>query len=410
MIIGGILIVPFWVALKPSYLKHASERLGILPYPENCIWIHAASVGEIKASVPFLKKIISSGYNVLLTTITPAGRNYASTLNIKGLSISYAPFDSIILTCYAVRRVKPAVLVILETEIWPNLIVSASKAHVKIVSINARLSQKAAKNYMYIRSTMAFLLNRFQLICVQTPDDAGRFSGFGVDRHKIHITDNIKYAVMAEKKTMPTYNIKSLFPNRRIIIAGSTHSGEEQIVVNCFKSLKQYFDALLLILAPRHINRINEVEGIIEEAGLTCVKFSSLSKSIVTGKFDILLLDTIGELSNIYSIGDAVFIGGSMVPVGGHNLIEAVIYKKPVIYGQYINSIKEFVSLLEGNGGIMIRDENELCSTIKDLLEHPDKTEVLGNRAYNAIKQKTDVLDNIMEIMREKHILKTDKQ
>ena len=406
LIVAGLVLgLPVILVFKPSYLKHVSERLGMLPHRENCIWVHAASVGEIKASVPLLKRIIASGYNVHLTTVTPAGRQFASTLDIQDLSVSYAPADSILFTWHAMRRIKPKALIILETEIWPDLIVSASASHAEIASINARLTEKALKGYLYVRPLMTFLLKRFNLICVQTADDMKRFIKLGAIPGNIYITGNIKYAVTQGIPSAPVKHMKEMFSGRHIIIAGSTHSGEEQIVCDCFVSLKKYFASPLLILAPRHLNRISEVEEILKRSGLTYLKRSLIDSGSAKDHIDVVLLDTIGELADVYSIGNAIFIGGSMVPVGGHNIIEAAIYKKPVIYGKYVDSIKEFVSLLDGNGGIMVSDESELCSAIKDILEHPDKTGALGKKAFDIISRKVETVNNVIGIMKKAGVL-----
>ena len=400
IIAGIILITPFLLVIKPSYLKYVSERMGKLPRRKAAIWVHAASVGEVKASIPLIKHIASLGREVLLTTVTPAGRRYASTLTIQGLSISYAPVDNIFSTLYAVRRLNPKTLVIIETELWPNMILAAAINGVNIVSVNARLTQKAFNAYLYIRPVMQFLLKRFKLICVQTADDGNRFAKLGAEPKKIQITGNIKYAIGAAARPASALNLKKLFPGRHIIIAGSTHQGEEQIVINCFLSLKQTAGRPLLILAPRHLSRVGEVEVLIQKSGLDYMKRSSMDGDVTAASADVLLLDTIGELADIYSIGDAIFVGGSMVPVGGHNLLEVTIHKKPVIYGRYIDTIKDFVSLLNGNGGIMVHDEHELCEAIKNLIEHTEKAEALGKKAYELIAQKVDILNNIISIMK----------
>ncbi len=398
--LGIVIIAPFLLLVKPSALKHVSERMGRLPRMKNAIWVHAASVGEIKASMPLLKHITSMGYEVLLTTVTSTGRQYGTTLKIKGLSISYAPLDNIVSTLYAVHRLKPKTLIIIETELWPNMILSAYMTGTNIVSVNARLTQKAFKAYLYIHHVMRFLLKRFKLICVQTQDDMNRFVKLGAETKTIQITGNIKYVIAPDRTPSSVMNLKKMFSNRYIVIAGSTHQGEEQIVINCLLSLKSFLNMPLLILAPRHLNRIGDVESIIKQSGLIYIKRSTIDEGIATNKVDILLLDTIGELADIYSIGDAIFVGGSMVPIGGHNLLEVVVHKKPVIYGQHIDTIKDFVSLLNGNGGIMVHNENELCEAIKDLLEHTEKAETLGKRAFELISQRVDILNNIIDIMK----------
>ncbi|MCL4478006.1 MAG: hypothetical protein M1381_02740 [Deltaproteobacteria bacterium] len=404
VIIGIIIIAPFLLIKNTSSFKNISERMGGLPAINNCIWVHAASIGEVKASIPILKKLISLGYNVLLTTMTPSGRKYGSSLDIKGLFVSYAPIDSLLFTTIAVKRVKPKAFVILETEIWPNLILSVSVAGVKITGVNSRLTKKASKGYMYMRPIMKFLLTRFTILCVQTNDDKSRFLSLGAEDGTIHVTGNLKYAMTINSDTYIAKDIKKLFYNKRIIIAGSTHRDEEAIVLRCFSLLKQSINNIALIIAPRHLERVSEIEDLIIKEGFGYIKRSILNKPS-NGQAEVLLVDTIGELSDIYSIGDVIFIGGSMTPVGGHNLIEAIIHRKPVIYGQHTESVKELVQQLDNKGGIMVHDENELCNAIKGLLEDPDKARLLGNVAYGIINQKVNVVDNIVKIMKTEKII-----
>ncbi len=409
LILAGILIVPlFLLVIRPSYLKHGLERLGRVPRLQESVWIHTASVGEVKASVPLIERIISSGNRVLLTTVTPAGRQYASTLRIQGLSVSYAPLDNILFTLYAVRRSCPKTLIIIETELWPNMILAAALNRVKIVSVNARLTYKAFRAYRVLGPVLRSVLRRFTLICAQTPDDRDRFVKLGAAPTAVRVTGNIKYAIGTNGRSDPAEKLKKTFPGRQIIVAGSTHQGEEKIVADCFLSLRQVFKSLLLILAPRHLDRTGEVELLLRQAGLRFLKRSSMDTAgtaIQQDAIDVLLLDTIGELADIYSIGDAVFVGGSLVPVGGHNLLEVVVHKKPVIFGHYTDTIKEFVSLLDGSGGIMVHDQAELCAAISNLLEHPQQAQELGEKAFMLIKQKVDTLNNIMALMKSAGVL-----
>ena len=402
---GIILITPVLLVVKPSYLKFISERMGKFPVRKAQIWVHAASVGEVKASIPLLSHITSLGHDVLLTTVTPAGRQYASTLSIQGLSVSYAPVDTLPSTLYAVRRLAPKTLVIIETELWPNMILAAALNGVTIVSVNARLTQRAFQAYRYIHPVMRFLLKHFKLICVQSADDGSRFMKLGARPETIHMTGNIKYAIGPAVLPPSAVSLRKLFPDRHIIVAGSTHQGEEQMVIDCLVSLKKDNSMPLLILAPRHLNRTGEVEDLIRRSGLRYIKRSAMDTQVSTDTVDILLLDTIGELADIYGIGDAIFVGGSMVPVGGHNLLEVTIHKKPVIYGHYTDTIKDFVSLLDGNGGIMVHDQAELCTAISSLLEYPQRAQELGEKAFGLITQNVDTLNNIMAIMKAANVL-----
>lgn len=408
ILVGGIVALVFVLVFKPSYVKYISERVGKVPAIKGAIWIHAASVGEVRATIPLLKLITSLGYNVLLTTVTPAGRRYASTLKINNLFVSYVPFDSIFTTLYAFYRVKPRVLIIMETELWPDLILSAFINRVSAVSVNARLTEKAFKEYRYIKPVMKFLLKRFKLIFVQTEEDRSRFLRLGAIESAIKVSGNIKYSITTDKALPVAMHIKKLFSNKHIIIAGSTHQGEERMIIHCLSSLKQLLMKPLLILAPRHLNRIEEVEGLINQAGLRYVKRSAIGigrTGLVEEDVDVLLLDTIGELADIYSIGDVIFVGGSMVPVGGHNLLEVVIHKKPVIYGRYVDTIKEFVALLNGRGGIMVNNEQELCEAIRTLIEHPEQRLMLGNKAYELVMEKVHTVDNIVKMMQNTGII-----
>ncbi|MGB9736181.1 MAG: 3-deoxy-D-manno-octulosonic acid transferase [bacterium] len=405
VIIGTIIAVPVLLISRPSYLKHASERFGRLPDTKGCIWIHAASVGEVKASAALITRIASFGHRILLTTVTPAGRAYGSTLRIDNLTVSYLPVDNILSTLYAFHRVKPKALIIIETELWPNLLLAAIINRVHIVSVNARLTQKAFESYRYIYPVMKFLLKRFTFIGVQTVDDQKRFLSLGARADTIRVTGNIKYSIISNNASPFVQYLKRALENRNVIIAGSTHQGEESMIINCLLSLKHALNNPILIIAPRHLNRIADVEIVIQQAGLKYIKRSAISNDSSMADIDVLLMDTIGELADIYSIGDAIFVGGSMVPVGGHNVLEVVVHKKPVIYGLYVDTIKEFVSLLDGNGGIMVNNEQELCKAIANLIQHPQMAQSLGNRAHALVMEKVNTVNTVINALKEMGLL-----
>ncbi len=405
ILLGVLVAIPALLIVRPSYLKHLQERLGRLPGVPGAVWVHAASVGEVKASVPLLKRIRSLGHRVVLTTNTSAARELGSGLGIEGVSVSYAPLDGIAFTLYAMHRVSPKALIIMETELWPDMLLSAHIAGVSVASVNARLTPKGLKGYLHIRRVVRPLLARFRLVCVQTEEDGERFVRLGARRETVHVTGNIKYAIACEDAATSSGDLRRLFPGRPVVIAGSTHTGEEKIIIDCFTAIKQAADRPLLIIAPRHLARTGEVEAIIQQAGLRCIKRSSITEQTAASEIDVVLLDTIGELAGLYGIGDAIFVGGSMVPVGGHNLLEVVVHKKPVIYGRHTESIKDIVALLDGNGGIEVGDGASLCAAIEDLLAHPEKARALGLKAFDIIKNKVGTLDSTVKIMRDAGVL-----
>lgn len=405
ILLGIVLLVPGLVIFKPSYMDHALERLGKLPNTNGCIWIHAASVGEVKASAVFINKILSLGHKVVLTTVTPAGREFGLTLKLDNLSVSYLPIDSIFLMLYAFHRTKPRTLIIIETELWPNFLLAAIINRVNIVSVNARLTQKSFKRYMYIHPVTRFLLKRFTFIGAQTAEEQVRFLKLGANVEAVNVTGNIKYSIASNNISSFVQEFRNALVNRKIIIAGSTHNNEERIVLRCFNSIKHRLNNPILILAPRHLSRIPDVEKEIQQANLKYIKRSEIDSGYFISDIDVLLIDTIGELADLYSIGDAIFVGGSMVPVGGHNILEVVIHKKPVIYGKYVDTIKDFVHLLEGSGGIMVNNEQELCEAILAIIEDQQKAQSLGDKAYTLVSEKVNTVNKIMGVLRAKNLL-----
>jgi len=283
-----------------------------------------------------------------------------------------------------------------ETELWPNLIGEAKKRGCIIAMINGRVSHRSFKRYLAVRSLFKQTLSCFDLLCVQSEEHKERLIQLGASPDKIRVTGNLKFdRLLYVSKTSSKDQLKrklGIADKYLVIIGGSIRSGEELILLRVFAKLKSEKDDLLFILAPRHLDKLNEVERILSGMKLSFVRRSRLDGNIRSDQPDVILLDTMGELSGLYALADVAFVGGSLVPVGGHNLLEPAIYGVPVVFGPYTDHFKEEAKILtKSGGGIQVNNEDELILKLSCLIEDKEKRLKLGECAKAAIGKETGV-------------------
>ena len=307
----------------------------------------------------------------------------AEKLKEKLFYIFYFPFDFPFVVKRVLRKIQPSLIVLAETELWPNLLKYAEYFNIPIISTNGTISDSSFTRYERIRPLFKNVINKVSHFCMQTQTDKDRLIQLGVDPEKITVTGNTKFDLSPPNLHEPleNWNIEGRNP---IIVAGSIHAGEEEILLESFKGINEKFPGALLILAPRHPERVSEVESLIKEKGYSFRKRSETHAFILKEK--IILVDTIGELSKIYSVADIVFVGGSLVPIGGHNLLEPASLSKPIITGKYTFKQEEMVELLKENEGVIqIENETHLKETFLELLSSPDKRRKLGENAKKVV-------------------------
>jgi len=369
------------------------ERLGKIRLPEKLssplLWFHAASVGEVKALatiVPRLKSL-RPDCSIAVSVVTKTGKKEASgTLSQVDL-IFYFPLDFPLIWRRVFKRLKPSILVLVETEFWPNLIRETKNYDCKLCLINGRLSKTSFKRYRRIKSFSRLVLSHFDLFCMQSSEDAEKLWNLGGDQNKTQIVGNLKFdrallGINGLNKSSLSRNL-GLSQSDRLIIAGSTHQDEERIILSVFKRLKQEQNDLVLLLAPRHLSRLREIEELLSGSGLSYAKKNSPKKG---KKVEIILLDTMGELENLYSISEVAFVGGSLVPTGGHNILEPASYGVPVLFGPHIDNFKTAADLLlKFEGAIMVKDEEELYQKMSSLLKDEILRRQIGEKGKQAL-------------------------
>ena len=352
------------------------------------IWIHAVSVGEVIASKPLISLINKQlpDYEVVLSTVTKTGREMAEKLGDKLLYKFYSPFDFPFTIKKVLKRIKPSLIILAETEFWPNLLRYAKHLNIPVVLNNGKISSVAFSRYKKIRPFFKHILNNISIFCMQTEEDKEKLLQLEINTpDKIIVTGNTKFdlfdADLDKQKPLENWTTAGFSP---IIVAGSTHPGEEKTVVDSFQKINKKFPNALLVLAPRHPERISEIGNLIKEKGYSFVKRSETNSYMLKEK--IILVDTIGELSKIYSVADVVFLGGSLVPIGGHNLLEPAFLSKPIIIGQYTFKQQDMVEIFKkANAVIQVENGEQLKGKLIELLSSPEKRKKLGEKARNVV-------------------------
>ncbi|MFA4843132.1 MAG: 3-deoxy-D-manno-octulosonic acid transferase [Candidatus Omnitrophota bacterium] len=405
-IIYDLIFLIFMLVYLPVYLfrgkfhRGFSRRLGILPPDlglERPIWIHAVSVGEaisIKALVSELRKAYPHK-KLVISTVTATGNKVARALVNAGDFLTYLPLDFSFITSRVFKRINPCLFIIAETEIWPNLISSLHKQKIPVITVNGRISDSSYAGYRAIKLFIRPILNKIAQFCVQSASDALRLQDLGVEKEKIHVTGNVKFDINLEVSAglnASDYRQKLwLGPEDKLLACGSTHSGEEELIIKTYKELLLVFPKLKLLIAPRHPERSKDIAEVAVKNGFMPVFISGINTACPTCiSGPVFILDVIGELLNFYAAADIVFVGGSLVKTGGHNILEPASLKKPVIFGPYMFNFRDITGLfLKNKAAIMAHDAGQLKNKIKELLENGLSAKALGERAYELISKNS---------------------
>ncbi len=391
--------VLFRSLFQEKFRKALPQRLGFFQPPsfKRPIWVHAASVGEVFCSVPLLKKIKKEfpHFKIVLTTMTSTGNEAAKTRVPEVDRVLFLPFDHPLPIRRSIEKIRPGILLIAETELWPNLLRACGKKGIPIVLFNGRISQRSFRRYFRFKFLFKEGLKYISLFLMQTEEDRKRMVEIGGEPHKIRTVGNLKF-----DQTFPSFTREAmtkiaktlgLHGAEKILIAGSTHSGEEEVLVTLYKELRGMTPHLVLILAPRHLERLEEVEGILKKESLSWVRKTALSRG--AGPSDqehpsVILLDTMGELMDIYSLGTLVFVGGSLVPIGGHNPLEPLFFEKCILFGPHMDNFLEISSrLIEAGGAIQVSGKGDLFSQLKRLLLDEVARKEVGEKGHQFLRR-----------------------
>ncbi len=401
------LILPYLVfksIKRKGSLSGISERFGFYPDistgNKKVIWIHSVSVGEVIASIPLVLELKKRypDYSLIMSTVTETGRATAINKIPFLTAVVYFPFDLHFSVKNAIDKIKPVLFVMLETEIWPNFLKALRGRGIPAILINGRISDRSYKRYLRVRFFIKEVLKNICIFGMQSAADTERIINMGADKEKVERTGNLKFEHEARDISSDTVkklkDSMNLTEDKDIIIAGSTHRGEDEEVIKAYLSVVKEVKDAILIIAPRHLDRLSEIEDILKRYNLFFIRKTIIKKSEALSKYHVILLDTIGELSALYSIASVVFVGGSLVPVGGHNILEPALYKKPVLFGPYMHNFKEIAEGFKNKkAAIEINSSDEMAREIINILNNPDIGKELGERGFSVVVENKGALE-----------------
>jgi 3-deoxy-D-manno-octulosonic-acid transferase len=399
-----LLLLPFLLVFllvrsknNKAYRQRLVERLGFFPKPhtQGGIVVHAASVGEVIALQSFIEKLLLNYPNlpITITSFTPTGSAQITKLFGDRVQHGYLPLDLFPCTALFLHRLKPKMMIFMETELWPNLIAQCSHKKVKLLLINGRLSNKSLLSYQKISSLIEPCLNRFDKILTQSQENLTHFVQLGAHESRCINSGNLKFDISVNDQVInkKVELAKLIFANdnqarRKIWLVASTHDGDETIALTAFKALLSQYPTLLLVLVPRHPERFAQVANLCLEHDLSLVK---RSENTVINDEQVWLLDSIGELMAAFSLSDIVTMGGSFSAVGGHNPLEPALFNKPVIVGHNMSNFNEIMQQLRKEKAIIELSANEpskqLVNEISTLLQQPARQKTLGKNALEVV-------------------------
>lgn len=387
-----VLLRLFWRGFKaPEYRQRWKERLALYKqtYSSNVIWIHAVSVGEAEAVFPLVKQL-QAQYPLdkfLITTTTPTGSARVKVVLAETVEHVYLPYDLPCVVRRFLAHFKPKIAIIMEKEIWPNLFSQIGQQQIPLFIINARLSANSAKGYQKIAHLVQSALANVTAVATQTNDDCERFISIGSIANQTQVEGNIKFDVtIADEIVASGKAVKvSLFAGRFVWVIASTHKGEDEIFLKLYQQLKPEMPDLLLVIVPRHPERFKQVQQLAEQQLLkTVMRSEGVDCSIAD---DIYIADTMGELKMLYAAADIGFIGGSMVDVGGHNILEPLAVGLPVIFGPYMVNFKEITEhVLTAKAAIQCQNDDEISRTVKKMYGNAEGRRILSELGLEFVR------------------------
>lgn len=415
-LVGFILVSPYFVyqAIRhKKYVGSLRQRLGYLPITlnvdaEESIWIHAVSVGEAltaRAIIPGLKARYPR-LRLYVSTTTMAGQQVARKQLPQVDGVFYFPFDWAFIVRRTLRIVKPRLFVMVETEIWPNLLRICRERDVRTLVINGRVSARSYPRDRLVRPFFRRVLGDVDRFCVQSDESMRRLQELGGDPGRMTVTGSLKFdsvplpAVMAHGRPRePVLRFFRVPPARVVIVAGSTMRSEESAVLRAFARIKTLSPGALLVLAPRHPERFDEVERLAREEGFDTARRTALLID-VEPRADIVILDTLGELAPLYQVATAVFVGGSLADYGGHNILEPAVFGKPIVFGPHMQNFKEIADAFIASGAaVQVRSERELDTALRSLVSDPARRAGLGAAARALVEANRGAKDKTLAVI-----------
>ncbi len=403
-ILALIFLFPFEYLKRPVNIRKrwVRERTGIFSNSFNdknpSVWIHAVSVGEVISTVTFVRQLKESypDIDIIVSTVTDTGQKVAKDRLTDIARIIYMPFDMPIFIKRTLDYFKPSLMIIMETEIWPNIIREFKKRGIPVVLVNGRISEKSFKGYKKLGFFMREVMQNIDKFCMQNEIYAERIRNLGAVTEKVKVTGNFKFDIKPPAE--PPEWTKLL--NGRVIVAGSTHNPEEDIITSTYMRLNVDFPELILILAPRHPERFKVVEELLKKKDLKYFKRSDLSPNspLLTGSV-VVILDVIGELASVYGVCDIALIGGSFIKHGGQNPLEPAYWSKAIVCGRSMENFPFIEEFYQGNAALKT-DEVNLYSSIYELLQSPERLLDMGRKAKRLYEKNAGATNRVLDVMK----------
>jgi len=389
----------------PDYLKRWPERFGFFPHKitQPSIWIHAVSVGELQAAIPVINalQIRYPDTPIVVTSTTPTGLARAQAVFADRIITGHIPYDLPGALRRFLTRTQPKIVIIMETELWPNLFEQCKQRKIPVAVVNARLSERSARGYQRFSTLTQFILQRISWVAAQNKADGQRFLQLGLPPERLTITGNVKFDQTVQATAVEQGKIlKATFGSRSVWIAASTHQGEDEHVLASFSELKRHHSSLLLILVPRHPERFNSVADLCARQNWHVVRRSL--KQAVSKNTDVLLGDTMGELMTLFAASDVVYMGGSLVPTGGHNMIEPIALGLPIITGPHTFNFAQITQqLIELKAAQQIKNVNELTRAVSYYLENTQQRQTAGAAGLQWLQENKGATKNVVQHLSE---------
>lgn len=405
-----LLTLPYWLLQRMRHGKYRAglgERLGKIPRrlvaqsATPTIWIHAVSVGEVLAISGLATELTKrfSQHRVVISTTTDTGQKLARS-RFGGENVFYFPLDFAFAIRPYLRLLQPKLVLIAETEFWPNFLRLAHASGARIAVVNARISDRSWPGYRRFRRLLTGVLQNVDLFLTQTSEDARRLKEIGAPPELVLATGNLKFDVPIPAAPPIIASLRATFQQAHtspVIVCGSTVEGEEPMLLQAFINILASHPRAVMILAPRHPERFGEVTELLNQLGIRFWRRSLWGGDLILG--GVLLIDTIGELAALYALGDVAFVGGSLVPRGGHNIIEPALHGVPIVVGNHTENFRDIVSLFQGRDAVRVVGPAELPLVLMDLISNPAERAELGRRAAETIRAQMGATQRTMQAL-----------
>lgn len=392
-----------WRGIKaPEYKARRLERFGFFKAPKlnSPIWVHAVSVGETLAAEPIVRALLARypERDIVITTMTPTSSERIYSLFGDDVFHVYAPYDMPFMVKAFLKRIQPKQLIIMETELWPNMIHYTRELNCPVILANARLSERSARGYRRLNPIIGWMLNELSLVLCQFANDAARFRSLGIDQEKIHVTGSVKFDIEVAEglEAQADFIRQHLADSRPVWIAASTHEGEDEQILEAHADVRRRFGEAILILVPRHPERFDSAYKLAEERGFKTVKRTEYEQ--IPADVEVYIGNTMGEMMALFSVADIAFVGGSLVPVGGHNPLEPGALGKPILMGPELFNFEAICQQLEVAGGLtIVQNSAQLAECLNTLFCEPVSAKEMGQKALSEVEAGKGAVKRVVE-------------